>query len=681
MRRALTYLIVGSLGFYGVISCPAQQVKVMQYNVEHNLGNSASLNSSGAKAVARIINYNQPDIVTFNELHETGTVSMYGAVISWVTNNLPYFGSKTGVTFWVYIATQTDGSTRNGAISRYPISGAVTYSDGGTSYANLRGMQSFKAQLLGTNALQMFNAHLKCCSDGTSCPRRQEEAQVNATNIVRWASTNLFPYIFTGDCNESEDPRDAPSCTLTATYHPITTLRQGGKLTEYAPTTLGGDWITWSTGDPSPYDYIRFDHVLAASNRISTTFNATAYSIISGYVFSSTNWAANGLYTNASPQNLANDSATASDHYCVQVNYWFPTTLTNFSVTPATTFASSGSPGGPFSPSSQDYVLTNNDNTVPLFYSVIKTSNWLSVSLLATNMPLGARVATNITASINSAANSLGAGTYVDTIKFSNTATGVTFSRNVTLTISAASPAAMLVVPAMGVDAAGEQGGPFAPASQVYAVTNTGGSSLSWTASVSNNWLSVSAASGSLGGGLSTNITVSTNAATAALVGGLYSNRVSFVNTTNGNGTTNFTWTLLVRDGISDDWRQQYFGHIEPDASDESRAQDDPDGDGCNNLCEFQAGTDPTDGASYFHITSVAAQGNDVLLAWATGLGRTNVVQVAPGLPDGSYSNNFTDILPSIVLPAGIGATTTNFSDPGGATNIPSRYYRLRLVP
>jgi PKD repeat protein len=125
-------------------------------------------------------------------------------------------------------------------------------------------------------------------------------------------------------------------------------------------------------------------------------------------------------------------------------------------------------------------------------------------------------------------------------------------------------------------------------------------------------------------------------------------------------------------------WQVQYFGST----TDPAAAPDaDPDGDGCDNLCEFQAGTDPTNGASFFHITSVTLQGNDVLLTWDTGLGRTNVVQATAGLPDGSYSNNFSDIGPLIVLPAGSGATSTNYFDLGAATNIPSLYYRIRLVP
>ncbi len=46
-------------------------------------------------------------------------------------------------------------------------------------------------------------------------------------------------------------------------------------------------------------------------------------------------------------------------------------------------------------------------------------------------------------------------------------------------------------------------------------------------------------------------------------------------------------------DGIADAWRVRYFGHPTAQAGDLSRATDDPDNDGLNNLQEFQAGTDP----------------------------------------------------------------------------------------
>ncbi len=126
-------------------------------------------------------------------------------------------------------------------------------------------------------------------------------------------------------------------------------------------------------------------------------------------------------------------------------------------------------------------------------------------------------------------------------------------------------------------------------------------------------------------------------------------------------------------------WQQQYFGCTDcPQAA----AAADPDGDGQNNLAEFLAGTDPTNSASAFRILSLSAEGNDVRVIWATAGGRTNAVQATAGDADGSYTTNFTDItIPPHIITTGSGDTTTNCLDIGGATNAPSRYYRVRLVP
>ena len=132
-----------------------------------------------------------------------------------------------------------------------------------------------------------------------------------------------------------------------------------------------------------------------------------------------------------------------------------------------------------------------------------------------------------------------------------------------------------------------------------------------------------------------------------------------------------------VGDGIPDSWRLQYFvGGIPTNAS--SCAACDPDGDGKSNLQEFLAGTDPTNSASALRITSIARAGTNVLVTWTMGSGKTNALQATAGVGNGSYAtNNFSDIF---IVTNTIGPVT-NYLDIGAATNFPSRYYRVRVVP
>jgi len=121
-------------------------------------------------------------------------------------------------------------------------------------------------------------------------------------------------------------------------------------------------------------------------------------------------------------------------------------------------------------------------------------------------------------------------------------------------------------------------------------------------------------------------------------------------------------------------WQIQYFGSTNNPAADPGA---DPDGDGFTNLQEFMAGTDPTNSASAFRILSITAQGNDMLVTWQTGVGRTNALQFSSGDASGGYSNNFVDLF---TVTNTVGAIT-NYLDVGAATNSPTGYYRIRLVP
>ena len=104
----------------------------------------------------------------------------------------------------------------------------------------------------------------------------------------------------------------------------------------------------------------------------------------------------------------------------------------------------------------------------------------------------------------------------------------------------------------------------------------------------------------------------------------------------------------------------------------------DTDGDGQSDLAELQAGTDPTNSASVFRVTGAAREGDDMRISWMAGNGRTNALQVTAGGTGGTYNtNSLADIF---IVTNAVGGVT-NYLDVGAATNAPSRFYRVRLVP
>ncbi len=115
----------------------------------------------------------------------------------------------------------------------------------------------------------------------------------------------------------------------------------------------------------------------------------------------------------------------------------------------------------------------------------------------------------------------------------------------------------------------------------------------------------------------------------------------------------------------------------------------DPDGDGMNNTNEFLAGFNPTNSAAYLRIINVAKSGNDINVTYLGANGdvngspgpKTNVLEFTTGTANGSYTNNFVSTGQTNILTGGTGlGVVTNMVDSGGATNVPSRYYRVRVL-
>ncbi|HEX5398711.1 MAG TPA: hypothetical protein VFY06_06655 [Verrucomicrobiae bacterium] len=112
-------------------------------------------------------------------------------------------------------------------------------------------------------------------------------------------------------------------------------------------------------------------------------------------------------------------------------------------------------------------------------------------------------------------------------------------------------------------------------------------------------------------------------------------------------------------DGIPDAWELQEFGNLTT-----ANATSDFDGDGVSDRNEYLAGTNPKDGSSFLHITSIARGGpshatTHVTLQWTSVPNRFYAVQAAPSLGQSPFADIFAISFPGPSL-AGFDDYSTN---------------------
>ncbi|HON08901.1 MAG TPA: hypothetical protein PLW02_12465, partial [Verrucomicrobiota bacterium] len=224
---------------------------------------------------------------------------------------------------------------------------------------------------------------------------------------------------------------------------------------------------------------------------------------------------------------------------------FIPYLVDGMSIGPAGDLISSGPIGGPFSPSSQNYYITNTGG-LTINWSCISSADWVSLS--ATNGSLPSGQTAEITVSINSKASLLLVGNYNEDLVFSNLTSGSGSTRRSVRLVVNGTNAILNVSPNTGLNSVGYTGGPFTPQNAVYTLMNSGDAPLNFQIECQANWVSLSLTNGDLSPLASVPVVVSINTNANNLPAGVYSDIVYLNNLSTGNGNVQMQINLYVKE-------------------------------------------------------------------------------------------------------------------------------------
>ena len=320
--------------------------------------------------------------------------------------------------------------------------------------------------------------------------------------------------------------REAPSLLVASTVGISASGKEGGPFNPvsfpYAISATAGTVKYRISGVPS------WLNVSSSSGTVTKTATTVAFT-----VNSTANSLQVGTY-NATIyfKNVTNGKGSTAISAVLTVK-----ALPKLQVAPATEMVASGLQGGPFNPLSFPYQL--NATTGQVNYSISGVPSWLTVS-----SPSGTvtTTPTTVTFTVNSNATGLAAGTHNAIITVVNSTNGEgTKAISAVLNVNAL-PKLQVVGTSMA--ASGPQGGPFNPFSFSYQLSATTGT-VNYSISGMPSWLTVSSASGTLAT-TPTTVTFTVNSNANNLTAGAYNAAVTFINSTNGQGTTSRPVDLTV---------------------------------------------------------------------------------------------------------------------------------------
>jgi endonuclease/exonuclease/phosphatase family metal-dependent hydrolase len=314
-NQAGTYLVTVSNNGGSTNSQPAmltvnavvQQFPALSYVTYNMEGNGASgwtTNSSQVQAIARELQYLNPDIITLNEIPNQFTYEM--------TNFIAAFFPG----YYLADNSATDGFIRSGVASRFPIIASKSYLHSADlnqwGYTNSDFTRDlFEAQIAVPNfpqPLHVFVVHLKSAQDADSSAKRAAEASAVSNFFVTVflpANTSFRPYVLSGDMNE--DINRPPSS------HPHSIERLVNAATSLQLTTpvnpISGSDLTHSIQAVSGLNK-RYDYIMPCGLLFSN--------IVSSQIFRT------DLLTNPPPPLQTNDDVVASDHLPVSMVFANP---------------------------------------------------------------------------------------------------------------------------------------------------------------------------------------------------------------------------------------------------------------------------------------------------------------------------------------------------------------------